>query len=460
MNGGENVVKLLHDYIWKYANLNVVETASIALLDRSTIARAAALVSGNIYERVPARQAQMGFGGKIPIPAQPEHDLYHIDPFVAVADLAALVSAAIFYDRLFVVSPSRKLSDEFEQLGIKAFTSRIDPGDRGSDKEAEKEFGFLLQDTWSSAYAIISNNWQEEPQWYKTLNGIWKGLLPILENINLDSHKCNYTSSPNQPVWPVFDFEKGSWVIRADFGLEEMVRDNTYRSLFYVRLAQELSNIMSSEGMDIDLRYVGGCLRAPMQLVVLQANEKESVPIERELDQMAGTISRRMPFWFDAVMAQCKNKNDFGPALNRLRDIAEPLRARRKALGIAFDVGNKRVMNECAKAMEPAMIDMEKEIIKLIPKLVEASLTSVTTSIVSGASKGAISIFPLLEKPFIKVSRKLFRPHIAAIQELNDAAQSCTHSLRMAARVFNFPGTFMSQPIEFINSFGKLRWVC
>ena len=446
--------------LWGELDWQVADTRSLALIDRSTVARATALMREDFHKFVPARPTAVK--GGVRDDATLARDHFRLDPFVAVADLAAIVSAALFYDRLAVVHGSPTVDRDFHSLGVQSFASRISPGERGDESVASNAMGHLLQDAWSSVFSNVSNNWNRRGSDLSAIEGYWKSLLPNLKTLDLRSSECRYTASPNQPTWPVFDDIEGNWEAGPREFLASLVRDNTYRGLFYVRLADEFERLLSFEDNEVEVRYVGGCLRTPVQLAVMRADLRDGAPLEHDLERFRPIPHApvRMPFWFSAVMSCCDTRDDLPAAIAQVRDLARPIRRRRKELSIALGEGNMRETARVKEAMNAAFADFEKELARHAPKALEtAAKVVVSTSLVSSGATTSASLFSVLETPIVNLVRRVFRPHIAAIHELSSAADACTNSLRTAARVFGFPQSFVTGSADFLTQLGRVAWV-
>lgn len=455
----------LRDHLWRGLAPNGERDGirSIAVIDRTAVANAYALIKCDIGEYVEPSPAGWGFGGTVYCPARPGVWVTRLDPFVALADLGSVVNAALFYDRVVVIHPWERVTDEIDELLGCGTGVRLDPGERAADSSPSSLMGHLLQDTWSSAHALVCNSRDHRDGWVAILLEHWKQLLPTLGALDykLDGSD-RYSSSPNQPTWPVFEDDTGVWRVRAESDLRELVTDNTFRGCFYVKLADELAQLLGDEQAPVDVRYIGGCLRTPIVLALYQTTLQADVPLERRLDELRGhdVASAHMPFWLDAVLARCSTTADFVPALAELRSQARPLRDARFELEHALFVADKPRIAQLARAMGAEVgrlaSALEKEAAGVASTVVSVLAPKPVPELVQAAGNVA---FPMLTPPLVRLWNRVFRPHLFAIQTLARAADQCSASLRSASRVFQLPTLIADEPKAFLTRLGAVRWV-
>ncbi len=289
-------------------------------------------------------------------------DGYNYDPFVALADFSNILNACIFYDRVVFIDNGQLADDINNAMNLdEVFV----PLSLGHDRWSPLARTLNSHYQWALHYFDYST-WKNAG-WLTWLEEFWRHLLP---GINFPEHsvtnfesRLSYNASPMRESW--IDVicrvpqSLDAWVVgnrTADDWIDGKIRpldtkkiilDNDIRALAYDRLAQTLDAMVGKES-GFFTRYVGRCLRSPLQLARAKDADvrlTSSPPLEKwlldewvskypanqKLDQAV-----RLPFWAGAIFARCRGDAHALPEeIAKCRRQATKFQQRRAVLGIS-----------------------------------------------------------------------------------------------------------------------------
>jgi hypothetical protein len=240
------------------------------------------------------------------------------DRFVALADFASILSASIFYDRVIFIDygrPGELAHDIGSKMNLAEVFVPLSINEIGTPLQE------LLYAHYDRAYRIFDEETRANAQWLTRLEEAWKDLLP---GISFPKHSADAFIPPRRGYDEnlqhlrdvIFQARGGTWVTDPK-DLNSLVLHNDIGALTYDLLAQTIDFVVGKDS-GFFTRYVGGCLRSPLQLARAKNAEAcfdSSPPLERwlldewvknypakdqKLDQAV-----RLPFWAGAIFARC-----------------------------------------------------------------------------------------------------------------------------------------------------------
>jgi hypothetical protein len=189
-----------------------------------------------------------------------------IDPFIALADLNALLAAALFYDRVVVLDADEIIDDVRDAIGLGSVLVTVS-SDGGPLIDGHYSLlKWTLDYCFQKAAANLRNLRSDAPL-LVDLRAAWQDMIPAAQlprswNVN----DLSWSSSPGRPelLSQLFFPDAGvSWSVSP---VTELIVDNDVRALTYENLAAVLTAASASAELSgPNVRYVGGALRAPMQ---------------------------------------------------------------------------------------------------------------------------------------------------------------------------------------------------
>ena len=188
-----------------------------------------------------------------------------IDPFVALADLNALLAAVLFYDRVMVVDGDGVYEDVGEELGVADVLYSLST--RGGPQTPWNVS--VLTDSCESCFqdaAANMANLRPDSPLKVELDNAWTELLPAAElPEDRDPNAIHWTGSPGRPV--LFRQLFGPTDLWGDPRFtKRLIVDNDIRALTYENVASVLTGALATDELvGPNVRYVGGVLRSPMQ---------------------------------------------------------------------------------------------------------------------------------------------------------------------------------------------------
>ena len=218
---------------------------------------------------------------------------------------------------------------------------------------------------------------------------------------------------------------------------------------------------------DITVRYIGGCLRAPMQLARAEASLGLTTGVEAILQNhwrvLAGkTYPIRLPFWMDAVLARSKTTDELIRNVSDLRKMARGFRRRRGELEEKIRFGDESVIGQIISALQG---EAEK---------ISNSADLAATAAISAAEVGVrlvagpltpfvVSGDKVIEQGKGPLSRLLLRmtePDIWLVYRVAKQARHARKSLEKAIGVFHLPEDLSyKESADFMGRLGAISWI-
>lgn len=410
-----------------------------------------------------------------------EYNELHLDPFLALADLASLAGAVIFYDRVLVLTDSEWAWRINHNLGL-IQERPVVPLDLTSIENGSN----LLHDKFLLALQLLNTSTSDNAVWLEWLSEAWTKLLP---GLSFPSHDANSYStelgvgrealeydheygsaSPDRiDLLTVFKPARDSWRISED-SLRKIVLDNDLRAIFYEDLAASLSRALSEGQGGPSVSYVGGCLRSPMLLArakYAEASFRSSTPVQNWLqDQWRAryqprSAPLRMPFWMDAILSLSGTRSDVVATIRDMRNRARPLRKTRGRLDEALRTGDSKVIDQLLNVIK-GDLDTATEpfnrVADIAAESVHMAAQSVLPAVASDLSDTLVRAS--VDSNFVKkLSLRLFRPHLRFILSMRTDAAAREKSLTKAADIFGWPQAFAAEPLAFLQRLTEIAWI-
>ncbi|HET6549382.1 MAG TPA: hypothetical protein VFG79_13035 [Solirubrobacter sp.] len=447
---------------------------STVVVDWTALNHACVLLEGNLW--VPASSAeQLTFGGTVePTNFPAGAGRYHYDPFIALADLATVAAAVILHDRLLAVTaPAHPIAERATralQLHDGVIRElRTDVIGSGGDDRVNSLIE-LLNGAWMDARATVAAGEQFGRPWFQALRDSWSYALPTVE---FPSHSADgvdevmpdpqYGASPAGEPPAIFTNAWDAWEFKPDQYLAAVVIDNDIRALFYELLVDQLIELGDEGGRAPRLRYLGGTLRAPLQIAYANAfsHRKAKIPVEQRLqsawlDQGGPT---ELPLWLTAILATAPDSPaDVAAQIAAWREKARRFRDRRAELESALERGDRKTgkkvlaaLQSDLKALTGGAFDTGVEVVQAAAELVGAPAPA--------ASAGS-AVAKKLSAPVEMAWLRYRQPQLWLIADMGVRAGMGVNSVRNAARAFAFPEHLMDEiPVAFLNRLGHLASV-
>jgi hypothetical protein len=393
------------------------------------------------------------------------------DPFIALADLATILGAAIFDDRIVVLGNEEIIditTSANELLGLDDVIRPIlsNPDEKGVDPDAYT-LSLLAEQLVASAVQELEHASEQDANWIGLLRGKWKELLPGLSDFPAYRGLLTTAEKYKQyDTYDLFNIVGGEW----KFSFEdpaELILDNDLRGLFYERLVQALSVMLTQASGGPAVHYAGGCLRAPMLLtraeLVRTASREPTAPsgwLQQRWTvlESAGILGSGgvnpivLPFWADAVISQVERPEDFKSVVKRYRAKAEGFRKRRGKIDLAMQQGNLNELRRLIAALRGDVPALPSDIAEIAGRAGDTALTIADSSF-SGIPGVAGAAAKLLLPPY------LFRPHLRLLMRLGKNARSLTRPLSRTLTIFKYAEVRDTDPSNFLEQLGRVAWL-
>jgi hypothetical protein len=413
-----------------------------------------------------------------------DHDSL-IDPFVALADLSAVIAALVFYDHVVALDPGHTARDVGALLGLDGVLHGVAPH---STEAGGDRMHLLLNAHFVDAVAEFDRATRVREPWLDTLESGWKRILP---GVNFPSHKWDsfdtrlgYTASPDRKSGSnmVFEAVGGSYLMRAD-GQEiaDAILDNDVRALFYERLASTLGYILRDGDRGPRVRYVGGCLRSPLRSALTQrasdyvGQGTRSSPAEGWLQQYwrdrytTEQYPVRLPFWMGTLFERAHRLSggkdrpaDVLRAIRDLRKAADPLRRRKAAIETEIRRGSISIAETFGAALERDAAALTPSTEAVTIGGVEALGTAASIFIpapAAGLLKAIAKAGASVSMPWIRrLSMRLFDPHLFFVFTATSDALEVRRALEAAFGIFRFRGGHAREPLAFMQAVNETAW--
>ena len=433
------------EHVRKAVALAGHRTPSVAVVDRTSLWRTTQLLAG---ERGSA------------------------DPFIALADLATVLGAAIFDDRIVVLGDNETAgiaASANELLGldnaIRLISSSADP----DGQPADIILSFLAEQLMARAIEDLQTAASENADWIEWLEENWKQLLPGLTDFPsyarlydvIDKYK-----ESSYDVYDLFNITGEAW----RFSFEdpgELVLDNDLRAMFYERVVDCLRTFLTEADMGPSVHYAGGCLRTPLMLARARRLETAygtSISPTGMLQEMwsrfdaaraaASGVSSPivLPFWADAIISRCKRPDDFRRVVPHYRAKAAAFRRRRRDIDLAIQEGNRKELEKLMHALRGDASGLVESVIKEGGQVAEKAVPVFTGLPIPGFGSAAGIAGKMLP-------RYLFRPHLQLLFNLGKDAGCLTRPLRRTLEIFKYPDAGAADPGKFLDQLGRIAWL-
>jgi hypothetical protein len=397
-----------------------------------------------------------------------------LDPFIALADLASIVGAVIFYDRVLVLADVEWAWRANRFLGLQDEAPIVPVDVNGSIQS-------LVIDHWSKALNLLDSAQEEQSMWLGWLAEAWSRLLPDVtypshravsyqDELGLYDDEYMESGSPErETLLQVFSRTKDTWHISEE-NLPRIILDNDVRALFYDNLSVSLSRAFSDDQHGPSVSYVGGCLRSPMLLArakYAEASFNDSTQVQNWLQSQWRLVyhptsaSLRMPFWMDAILAVAHDRSGISAAIQETRRSAKSLRKTRSRLDEALRAGDSKTINQLMSALKGDLVKATEPLGKvagaagLAGQIIGQSVLPVVPADVTGrvveASIGSSQLR--------KFALRLFRPHLRFVLSITSQAAEREKSIAQAARIFGWPSAFAAEPLAFLERLTEVAWI-
>jgi hypothetical protein len=411
-----------------------------------------------------------------------DFERFRLDPFTALADLASVIGAVLFYDRVFVIAEDDMVWRANRLLGL---------GDQpiaSLSANLEGATTYWFDRCFSAAMKSLDDADREQAEWLGWLTDAWKRLLP---DVDFPSHtRQSYQSqlsysdeeyygsdedyhgsgaaAPYREM-SIFRHAGDSWRLR-DTAISRVILDNDVRALFYEYLTSSMSQALSDGQSGPTVSYIGGCLRSPMMLArarYAEASLSDNTVIEHWLQSQWRDLYRptsaqvQMPFWMNAVLASAHNRADIASAVREARNAARPLRKTRSRLDEALRLGDSKTINELmnilkgdlSKATEP--LGKAADLGAGVARAVSQSVLPVAPAdLVASAVKASVDSSILK-----RLALRLFRPHLRFVLSMTSKASEREKVVVLAARIFEWPKSFSAEPLAFLERLSDVAWI-
>jgi len=422
------------------------DVASIALVDWSALRDTCALLEGE--------------PGGIP------------DPFVALANLAAVTGSVIFHDRVVVIDAYDMANRANSALGLDGVIRGIELDDQGPGRRLQ----YIFDDHYSWAWHELDRASGDGIPWVRWLKEYWQKLLPWA---NLPDHASRefervlgYNTSPDNQSYKqlLFSIEKGSWI--PSTRTDELILDNDIRALVYERFAQSLDTALSDDPRRPSVVYVGGCFRSPM----LRARARWADECLKETTQPEAFLQRewarrwnsdrrdiKLPFWMAAVIASARSIDEVADRVQKLRSSTVRTRRRRAELCESLRRGepeaNRKLFQALATDLEGLTAgwgQIAGGTLAVGATALQAVAPGVPAEIATSALEGAAVRNPDWLR---SLALRLFRPRVYSVYRMAADAKELTDILGASSRLFDFDRAYAEKPVDFMRRLGEIAWV-
>lgn len=396
----------------------------------------------------------------------------HLDPFVALADLNALLAAALFYDRAVVVDDYGYTAEVAEMLGISdvllPLPSRFGP---------ETPWGTpVLLEYFDSSFQMSAAdlfNEDADSAFTLELNHAWKDLIPSVSlPAERDVNEVGWSLSPGKLNLFQQLFQSGQmWVPAERFIIENDVRAMTYENAASVLTAALATGDLTGP----NVRYLGGVFRAPMQSAIRARwrhawDRMGGLPIETSLNewwaQKAGKsgVSPAFPFWLSAVLYGCETRSDLAIEVPKWRRRSKDLRRRRSEVERLILDGDHESIELYKRAIGGA-----------VESLADAKAAAAVPATAAAATKAALAVTGIapfmtdaaaavLDSDVVKQLSprttwlmRITRPRLWFLAKANVSASHLAQPMYRLKDLFQLPNT-PHDALGFLSKANSLEW--
>jgi hypothetical protein len=390
-------------------------------------------------------------------------DLGSNDPFIGLADMATILGAVIFDDRVVVLGDEEIVDIAARANALLGLDDVIRPisfnPDPDGEQPSDRTFSALIESLFLSAQAELVRASSEGADWLERLRQSWAELLPGVREFPAYHDAGFYEvidKYKDQPydLYDLFNIAGGEWKFSFE-QLDELILDNDLRGLYYERVVQCFTAMLTEGRTGPSVHYASGGLRSPMLL----ARAKYAATPFRESTTTIGRLQQSwkalesanalaaasaepfvLPFWGDAALAGCRRPEDLPRVVSRYRSKARGFRRRRGELDRAIHEGD-------TERLDLRVLALRGDASKL--SLGVTSSVGVAVGVVSEVASALFVPTPLpgigtgsgflAERLARIVPAYLFRPHLHGLMSLGKDARSRDGSLARAADLFELP---------------------
>lgn len=396
------------------------------------------------------------------------------DPFVAILDLATVISALIFYDRVLLLDYDAMAARLAEVFGLNGVISGINATEFSPDGDGMRD---QIEYYFSEAQRELEEATESDKAWIGWLRESWTQLLPHSgfprhdhgANARLHGHYNAYDGRADVALDALFRLHAGTYGPRdIDFG--ELILDNDARSLFYEILVEQMKIHLDPERI-LTFRYLANPLRTPMQAARARLAEAELRALrpaaedwlQAQWTQLLTSLqspgaSVQMPFWLGIVLSAGPHRFDVIDAVHNLRHQAQRFRSRRREIEEELFVGNLSSMATMRTALQGDLNSLTQNPANLASAALDVADTAARAvlPVPVGPKSVAAMVAPISASWFQRQWLRLFRPQLWLMYDLGQQAQRVTRVLPVAFERFDLLPALATQPTEFVARIGQM----
>ena len=287
------------------------------------------------------------------------------DPFTAILDLATVVAALVFYDRVVCLDYGSVCARVADHFALPNVLFGMDPGPSGHGPMHD-----MIEDYFDEAKIELQRAARDGESWLARLAANWEHLLPSVsyphdfEYMFDIVHGGDYEHGFDVARDNLFELRESEYQFLGDqLGdalLQILMLDNDRRSLFYEILLEQI-RVRWDPDRRMSFRYLSTCLRTPMKLARDEWAREQLAALkpapedwlQQEWTQLVTRAqgSVRLPFWLGAALANSRARGDFPSAVVALREEAEGFRRRRHELENALFEGDLDRLEKLSAAL-------------------------------------------------------------------------------------------------------------
>jgi hypothetical protein len=395
------------------------------------------------------------------------------DPFVAILDLATVVSALVFYDQLLLLDYDGMATRLAEVFGISGVIKGINATDYSPDGGMHSQIEYYFEE----AQRELEEATGAGETWISWLRESWSNLLPNANfprhdweaNDRLHGHYNLYDGRTDAAFDALFRLHSGTYSPRdIDFG--ELILDNDARSLFYEILVEQMKIHFDPE-RTLTFRYLANPLRTPMQAARARLAETELRALrpaaedwlQAQWTQLLTSLdapftSIKMPFLLGIALSAGPHRMDVPYAVLNLRDQARHFRSCRREVEEELFVGNLNSMANMRAALQGDLNILTQNAANFASAALDAADTAAKAvlPVPVGPKSVAALVAPVSATWFRRQWLRLFRPQLWLMYDLGQQAQKVTRVLPVAFERFDLLPALAAQPTEFLARLGQM----
>jgi hypothetical protein len=395
------------------------------------------------------------------------------DPFVAILDLATVVSALVFYDRLLLLDYDAMATRLAEVFGLNGVIRGINATEYFPDGGMRGQIEYYFRE----AQRELEEATEGDKAWIGWLRESWAKLLPHAEfprhdgeaNDRLHGHYNAYDGRADVALDALFRLHADTYRPR-DVDFSELILDNDARSLFYEILVEQMKIHLDPERL-LTFRYLANPLRTPMQTARARLAEAELRALRPAAEDwlqvqwtqlltslQAPSVSVQIPFWLGVVLSARPHRFDISDAVRNLRDQARRFRSRRQEMEEELFAGNLSSIATMRTALQGDVNSLTQNTANLASAALDIADTAAKAvlPVPVGPKSVAALAAPVSANWFRRQWLRLFRPQLWLMYDLGQQAQRVTRVLPVAFERFDLLPALATQPTEFVARVGQM----